>query len=177
MFIPPNVTPLIQPMDQNAIRITKLYYRNSLLAFVAAKGFDLLEALKQIMLKEAIVTLEPAWSNVDAVVLCKCWSNVLSMVENQEDPEDDVPLSVLRSNLIINLRDLEGDAANLWSHLRPEAEFTAFNVREWNDDAIECNNNDIQEIFDDDVDCSVKPKKTITSKEAIDMLTKTLERC
>ncbi|XP_053956284.1 jerky protein homolog-like, partial [Anastrepha ludens] len=32
MFMPPNVTPLIQPMDRNAIKITKLHYRNSLLA-------------------------------------------------------------------------------------------------------------------------------------------------
>ncbi|XP_053949198.1 jerky protein homolog-like [Anastrepha ludens] len=36
MFMPPNVTPLIQPMDQNAIKITKLHYRNSLLASIAA---------------------------------------------------------------------------------------------------------------------------------------------
>ncbi|XP_053960459.1 jerky protein homolog-like [Anastrepha ludens] len=35
MFMPPNVTPLIQPMDQNAIKITKLYYRNSILASIA----------------------------------------------------------------------------------------------------------------------------------------------
>ncbi|XP_053949240.1 jerky protein homolog-like, partial [Anastrepha ludens] len=28
MFMPPTVTPLIQPMDQNAIKITKLHYRN-----------------------------------------------------------------------------------------------------------------------------------------------------
>ncbi|XP_054732487.1 jerky protein homolog-like [Anastrepha obliqua] len=157
MFMPPNATPLIQPMDQNNIRITKLYYRNSLLASVAAKGFDLLEALKQSTLKEAIVTLKSAWSNVDAVVLSKCWSNVLSVVENQEDPEDDVPLSVLRSNFIMNV------------------EFTVFNVGEWNDDAIECNDNEIQKISDDDDDCSVKPKETITSKEAIDILNKTLK--
>ncbi|XP_067629302.1 jerky protein homolog-like isoform X2 [Eurosta solidaginis] len=156
MFMPPNVTPRIQK-DQNAIRITKLYYRNSLLASVVAKGFNLLEALKQIRLKDEIVTLESAWSKVDAVALFKCWSNVLSIVENQEDPEDEIPLSVLRSNLIMNV------------------EITAFNVREWNDDAIECNDNEIEEISDDNGDCSVEAEKTITSKEAIDIFNKTLE--
>lgn len=35
IFMPPNVTPLIQPRDQNAIKITKPYYRNSLLVAVA----------------------------------------------------------------------------------------------------------------------------------------------
>ncbi|XP_053949255.1 jerky protein homolog-like [Anastrepha ludens] len=34
MFMSPNCTPLIQPMDQNAIKVTKLHYRNSLLASI-----------------------------------------------------------------------------------------------------------------------------------------------
>ncbi|XP_067635294.1 uncharacterized protein [Eurosta solidaginis] len=75
----------------------------------------------------------------------------------------------------MNVRDLEEGVANLLSYLRPEVEFTAFNVREWNDDAIECNDNEIEEISDDDGDCSVEAEKTITSKEAIDMFNKTLE--
>ncbi|XP_053964272.1 jerky protein homolog-like, partial [Anastrepha ludens] len=32
MFMPPNLTPVIQPMDKNAIKITELHYRNILLA-------------------------------------------------------------------------------------------------------------------------------------------------
>lgn len=120
MFMPPNVTPLIQPMDQNAIRITKLYYRNSLLALVAAKGGALLESMKQTSLKEAITILESAWRRVDANVLSKCWNNVLNMVLNRDDPEDDIPLSVLRNNLTINLVDLEETATNLLSTLLPE---------------------------------------------------------
>ncbi|XP_067635258.1 uncharacterized protein [Eurosta solidaginis] len=75
----------------------------------------------------------------------------------------------------MNVRDLEEGAANLLSYLRPEVEFTAFNVREWNDDAIECNDNEIEEISDDDGDCSVEAEKTITSKEATDMFNKTLQ--
>ncbi|XP_066260443.1 jerky protein homolog-like [Euwallacea similis] len=43
MFLPPNVTPLIQPTDQNVIRLTKLYYRNRLLADVIAKNTEMSE--------------------------------------------------------------------------------------------------------------------------------------
>ncbi|XP_039954172.1 jerky protein homolog-like [Bactrocera tryoni] len=50
MFMPPNVTPLIQPMDQNAIRLTKLFYRNSLLASIVATGTDVIEALRKLTL-------------------------------------------------------------------------------------------------------------------------------
>lgn len=110
MFMPPNVTPLIQPMDQNV----------SLLALVAAKGGALLESMKQTSLKEAITILESAWRRVDANVLSKCWNNVLNMVLNRDDPEDDIPLSVLRNNLTINLVDLEETATNLLSTLLPE---------------------------------------------------------
>ncbi|XP_039967599.1 jerky protein homolog-like [Bactrocera tryoni] len=107
MFMPLNVTPLIQPMDQNAIRITQLYYRNSLLASVAATGCVLLESMKQISLKDAIITIESAWNKVDEAVLSKCWNNFLSMLENQEDPEDEIPLNILRRNLNMNVGDLE----------------------------------------------------------------------
>ncbi|XP_053968756.1 tigger transposable element-derived protein 2-like [Anastrepha ludens] len=31
LYMPPNVTPLLQPMDQNVIRLTKLHYRTNLL--------------------------------------------------------------------------------------------------------------------------------------------------
>ncbi|XP_039964089.1 jerky protein homolog-like isoform X1 [Bactrocera tryoni] len=47
MFMPPNVTPLIQPMDQNAIKITKLHYRDSLLASLAATNSNLLDSIKK----------------------------------------------------------------------------------------------------------------------------------
>ena len=35
MFIPPNVPPLIQPMDQNAIKFTKLYKYTPLLRYLS----------------------------------------------------------------------------------------------------------------------------------------------
>ncbi|XP_054725487.1 jerky protein homolog-like [Anastrepha obliqua] len=54
MFFPPNLTPLIQPMDQNAIKITKLYYRNSLLAMVTAKKSDLVDYMKAVTLRDCV---------------------------------------------------------------------------------------------------------------------------
>ncbi|XP_017491045.1 PREDICTED: jerky protein homolog-like, partial [Rhagoletis zephyria] len=37
VYMPPNVTPLIQPMDQNVIRLTKLYYKKHLLLLAVGK--------------------------------------------------------------------------------------------------------------------------------------------
>ncbi|XP_025417896.1 jerky protein homolog-like [Sipha flava] len=57
MFLPPNTTALIQPMDQNVIQNIKLNYRKSLLVNVLADpvhGENLIDALKAINLKDAI---------------------------------------------------------------------------------------------------------------------------
>lgn len=40
IYMPPNVTPLIQPMDQNATRLVKLHYRNSLLSKIVTSAPD-----------------------------------------------------------------------------------------------------------------------------------------
>uniref|UniRef100_A0A034WUX8 Jerky protein homolog-like n=1 Tax=Bactrocera dorsalis TaxID=27457 RepID=A0A034WUX8_BACDO len=130
--------------------------------------------MKQISLKDAIITLESAWNKVDEAVLSKFWNNVLSMLENQEDPEDEFPLNILRRNLNMNVGDLEESAANLLQNLRPEIGITACNVREWNEDAIEFNENEIQEISDED-DYTVESQKTITAREAIDIFNNALK--
>ncbi|XP_050524168.1 jerky protein homolog-like [Daktulosphaira vitifoliae] len=55
MFLPPNTTAMIQPMDQNVIQIIKLNYRKTLLTNILAdeeNGVDLVAALKKINLKD-----------------------------------------------------------------------------------------------------------------------------
>lgn len=94
--MPPNVTPLIQPMDQNAIKITKLYYRNSLLASISATNSDLLESMRNVTLKDAVTLLSVSWDRVSTTTLANCWNNVLSLTDIQEDPEWNIPLSALK---------------------------------------------------------------------------------
>ena len=96
MFIPPNVRALTQPMDQNAIRITKLQYRNSLLATIIAKEWYLLESMKKITLKEGLSIQEVSWNRVDKETLSNCWKNIPNMVNDEDHPEFNVPLSILK---------------------------------------------------------------------------------
>lgn len=93
MFMPPNVTPLIQPMDQNVLRLTKLYYRKGLLTSIISKRQDIADALKATTLKDAVIHLHSAWQHLDALVIQKCWHNILG--KNAVD-EDDIPLATLR---------------------------------------------------------------------------------
>ncbi|XP_049301956.1 jerky protein homolog-like isoform X2 [Bactrocera dorsalis] len=124
MFMPPNVTPLIQPMDQNAIKITKLYYKNSLLASIAAKNLDLLESMKNVTLNDAVTLLSVAWDRVSTETLANCWKNILSLMGNEEDPEHNIPLSILKDKWSADISSLMRISVDLLQDLSPQVEFT-----------------------------------------------------
>ncbi|XP_054734620.1 jerky protein homolog-like [Anastrepha obliqua] len=148
MFMPPNVTPLIHPMDQNAIKITKLHYRNSLLASIAATKSDLLESLKKIYLKTAINLLDAAWFRVGEVTLTKCWNSILNFAVKNDDPEDNVPLAI---------------------------EFTLPAIHEWNEDIEEGNADDDHQQEDESDDDNVSEQlEKIKPTEAVEIFDKAL---
>lgn len=68
MYMPPNVTPLIQPMDQNAIRLTKLFYRKNLLSSVLSQN-DVGAALKAVTLRDVTLNLHLAWEKLKSTVI------------------------------------------------------------------------------------------------------------
>ncbi|XP_037816158.1 jerky protein homolog-like [Lucilia sericata] len=180
MFMPPNVTALIQPMDQNAIRITKLHYRNSLLATIIAKEGDLLESMKKITLKEGVSILEASWNRVGKETLSNCWKNILNMVNDEDDPKFNVPLSVLKEKWQSEVRSLENIAADLLQTLRLQEVFTAVNIRDWInnpcEDVTPFDENYLNEESDDDDDCFIEaPENNIKAKEAVEILNKAVQ--
>lgn len=91
LYMPPNVTPIIQPMDQNVIRLTKLHYRSLLLSSIVAEdNVPISEILKKITLKDAIINLIAAWDRVSEDVIKKCWGKILdfsSIMSNNDSIE------------------------------------------------------------------------------------------
>jgi hypothetical protein len=102
-FLLPNTTALIQPMDQNSIRLTKLFYKKSLLAeILTSNENDLVKCLKNIILKTAVCLLHNAWEKVPSKTLEKCWKKIFKFnngndVEDNDDLEDLIPLNILRN--------------------------------------------------------------------------------
>lgn len=110
IFLPPNCTPLIQPMDQNAIRLTKMYYRKSLLVHVLSlEENDLSKALKNINLKDAVFLLANSWDKLSPTVIEKCWKKIfdsnIATSETEEDSDDDIPLSILKERWMLGDND------------------------------------------------------------------------
>lgn len=142
MYMPPNVTPLIQPMDQNAIRLLKLHYRNSLLSKIVSSNENLETSLKQTTLFEAVSLVALAWEKVSSDSIKKCWKKILGD-DNFED-EDDIPLSVVRDSEEIRAIS---KMHNLLHANFPNSQFDFLDLFEWNlDDPSE----EIE--LDDDVD-------------------------
>lgn len=86
-------------MDQNVIRITKLYYRSSLLSSIlSVTSEDMTKFLKSLTIKDAILNLSIAWNRLEVDTIRKCWKNILNFDENDDDSdlEENIPLSVLK---------------------------------------------------------------------------------
>ncbi|XP_036322268.1 jerky protein homolog-like [Rhagoletis pomonella] len=147
MYFPPNVTPLIQPMDQNAIRLLKLHYRTSLLSMVVTSVESLETCLKQTNLFQAVSLLALAWKKVSQESLKKCWNRIFN--DDGFDEEDDVPLSILQQseeNLATR------NSLRLLERVFPNVEFDANDVTEWNneniiDDILSFNDHDEEETI------------------------------
>ena len=79
-FLPPNVTSLIQPMDQGVIEAVKRNYKKKLLrgAIIADdQGESTLDFLKSVNMSKVVQYGSEAWSEVKATTLRKSWEKII----------------------------------------------------------------------------------------------------
>ncbi|XP_054745991.1 jerky protein homolog-like [Anastrepha obliqua] len=94
IFLPPNVTSVLQPMDQGVIEAFKRYYRKALLRSVLIgqeEDKTILEIYKGINLKDAVNMAAEAWANVKATTLKKTWNKLCPAVESEASPTSKEP--------------------------------------------------------------------------------------
>jgi hypothetical protein len=98
MYMPPNITPLIQPVDQNAIRLTKLFYRKNLLSSVLSQN-DVGAALKAVTLRDVALNLHLAWEKLKSTVIRKCWNKFFPQTHDFDEEEENITPSDLKLRL------------------------------------------------------------------------------
>lgn len=117
MCLPPNCTALIQPMDQNVIRLTKLNYKTSLLSDIVRRGKTIDESLRNINLKHAICFLANAWDAVNVTSIQSSFQKLFE-VTAERDSEDVIPLSELRLQLVKDTSNIQA-ISNLLQEIKP----------------------------------------------------------
>jgi hypothetical protein len=92
-------------MDQKAIRLTRLFYRKSLLSKILTnKEEDLVKCLKSLNLKTAVCLLHNAWEKVPSTTVQKYWKKIFPTNNNnaldlEDTSEDSIPLNILRDRI------------------------------------------------------------------------------
>lgn len=172
MFLPPNCTAILQPMDQNVIQAIKIHYRKTLLLQVVSAGDDISATLKNLNLKDVIYALEEAWQSVSSNLISKSWKNLWpnhlqevssSINDNEDNSYDDEDLIPLATFLKGNPPDENGKEKDLaimtglLNSLSKGGNLTTSEVRIW---AID-NNDEKQNITltDDEIVMEVVEQK------------------
>lgn len=88
VFLPPNVTSLLQPMDQGVLQNIKLSYRKMLLRYLIEENGSLpiLEKLKKHTLKDVIYWVAESWQNTSVNLLQRSWKMLWPSLEFEKTP-------------------------------------------------------------------------------------------
>lgn len=92
IFLPPNVTSLIQPMDQGVIEWLKRRYRRKYISSILEKseeGFNIFESMKSLNIKDAIYTIADSWEEIKPDTLQKSWRKLWPEVMTESDQIED----------------------------------------------------------------------------------------
>ncbi|XP_069780147.1 jerky protein homolog [Narcine bancroftii] len=91
-YLPPNVTSLIQPMNQGVIQNVKILYRRDFMWRMTNFDGTILEFQKKYSLKDAIYNVSCAWNSVKSETLRRCWQKLWPIIifEEGSDEEDEI---------------------------------------------------------------------------------------
>jgi len=121
IFLPPNTTSVLQPMDQGIIRALKSNFRKNLVLKIIA-SLDANEGTScakhpKITMLDAILTIYDAWNKITPATIFNCYKHAgfvqesASVAADNDESDDDVPLSVwaraLDKGLPIGKQELE----------------------------------------------------------------------
>ena len=93
MFLPPNVTSSIQPMDQGVLECLKRHYKGSLLrdVLLSDETADLVVFLKSVTMKAVVEKISAAWDQIAALTIRGSWRKLLPLPQQESYtlPEND----------------------------------------------------------------------------------------
>lgn len=143
-YLPPNVTALIQPMDQGVIVTLKRHFRRELLSLLLEEDTAMVAFWKNMKLKEAIYLVAKAWGMITKLNLIRSWRKIYCDIENSpdifhgfenEDSETEPFPDTIRTSLQNNVQFASVDEENIQEWLNTDLELPGYQVKS-DDDII-----------------------------------------
>jgi hypothetical protein len=107
LFLPPNVTALIQPMDQGIIECVKRKYRSHLceeLLISVDEGMEILDFMKKIDMLFVSSTVAKSWASVSSRTITNCWHKLLG--DSESDPASETEINEPFEQLNLDAEDM-----------------------------------------------------------------------
>ncbi|XP_055910692.1 jerky protein homolog-like [Eupeodes corollae] len=155
MFMPPNATPLIQPMmDQNG------------------------EMLKKFNLRDALTCLQGAWDKLTPEVIEKCWHELFAYEAVSSDEDEGVPLAVLQQRMQLEeINQVSTTALSMLQEVFPDVPCSSNGIREWNEDVVQLPSDEEELSSEDSVVEVIEAIKPAEAISAINTSLKFAEQC
>ena len=107
VYLPPNTTSLIQPMNQGVLENIKRRYKRDLLLRLLnddeVGSINIVEFSKTMNIKDAVLMSAKSWDEVEATTIVKSWSKLLKSSDesdkNSKDGGDDVDVESLLNDM------------------------------------------------------------------------------
>lgn len=146
LFLPPNCTAILQPMDQNIIQNIKVNYRKQLLQYLLAETSDgaieMPTAIKKYNIRNAVINLDDSWKKITETNIIRNWLLLWPCLKQLWEPDDDIPLTELREMLL--LTDTS-EISELLQAIDPQASLTSNEIRNWASGINENGNDQFEE--------------------------------
>ena len=109
VFLPPNNTSVLQPMDQGVIRSLKAHYRGRVVRRLC-RALDKTKTLPEISILQAMKILVPSWEAVSTQTIVNCFrkAGITPEAQNAAITDADNPFSYLKESLQ-QLHDIDPD--------------------------------------------------------------------
>ena len=106
IYLPPNTTSLIQPMDQGVLENIKRRYKRDLLLRLLnddVGSLNIAEFSKTLNIKDAVLMSAKSWDEVDVSSIAKSWNKLLKCTDesdrNSDGARDDVDVDSLLNDM------------------------------------------------------------------------------
>lgn len=157
LYLPPNSTSLIQPMDQSVILPLKIRYRKMLMQRIMLNSCDQsnwITFLKKLDVSDAIHIIRDSWRSIDNRTIINSWKNILDGFKCYDDIVSTYQLDLSADletlqNCMVELSNETISSENLMQVL---TEIDGSNVRHFNNEEIVSLINHENEPYNDDDD-------------------------